>query len=63
MFIIIFCNQIKSYSCFGVVFLIFICNLFNDAFSVTQDYIASNEKMTGELCIGTNVEGSSRGLI
>jgi hypothetical protein len=41
--------------------IIFIYSLFTDAFSVT-DYIASNERVIGELRIGKDVEGSYRGL-
>jgi hypothetical protein len=41
---------------------LFICSLFNDAFSVTH-CVASNERMTSELWIGKDLEESGRGLI
>jgi hypothetical protein len=40
----------------------FICSLFNNTFSVTQDYIASDE-MIYEWWIRKDVDGRDRGLI
>jgi hypothetical protein len=37
--------------------------VFYDAFSVTQDYVASNERVLSERWIGKNVEESGSGLI
>jgi hypothetical protein len=42
---------------------LFVCSLFNEAFSVTQDYIASNEGEINEWWVGRELEGSGCGLI
>jgi hypothetical protein len=44
-------------------FILFIFSLFYDTFSVTKDYIASNDSLISECWIGKNLEGSGRGLI
>jgi hypothetical protein len=42
---------------------VFMCNLFKDAFSVTQDYITSNKRAISELWNGKDLEGSGHGLV
>jgi uncharacterized membrane protein len=46
-----------------VIIIIIICNLFNDAFSVTQTNKAPYERVISEWLIGKDVEGSGSGLI
>jgi hypothetical protein len=46
-----------------ILFTVLICSLFNDTFSVTQDYLASNEREVNDGFERKNLEGSSPGLI
>jgi hypothetical protein len=47
----------------NLIVIIIICNLFNDALSVTQTNKEPYERVISEWLIGKDVEGSGSGLI
>jgi hypothetical protein len=53
----------RSFGTKEILFTVLICSLFNDTFSVTQDYLASNETEVNDEFERKNLEGSSPGLI